>query len=183
VPPRFGETGIFFSRSPETAAYFAGLLGTECERYSPGLLVLNRGSLIQRYRLDPSRYDEGSDRDEREEVIWNRTVNIRRHLLGVIRDADVTSIIGPPKHRYLPSDFLSWSLKRRSAFNRSACRAGDKLVQGGRAKVRKMIIAERKRRSMQNARLPIRPILWKSAEPPNRSKLAQKNANLRVRKT
>ena len=46
VPPLSGETGIFFSRSPETAAYFASLLQTKASRYSPGVLVLNRRSLI-----------------------------------------------------------------------------------------------------------------------------------------
>ena len=46
VPPLSGEPGIFLSRSPETAAYFASLLGTEANQCSPGVLVFNRRSLI-----------------------------------------------------------------------------------------------------------------------------------------
>ena len=155
VPPLNGETAIFLSRSPETAAYFASFLGSKADQFSAGVLVLDRRSLVQSYCLEPSRYDEESDQDEREEVIWNRIVNIRRHLLGVVSDADVTSILGLPKHRYLPPKFLSWSLARRSAFNRSACRAGDRLVRKGRARVREIIIRERKPLRMENARLPI----------------------------
>ena len=34
------------------------------------VLVLNRRSLTQSYRLEPHRYDAESDQDEREEVIW-----------------------------------------------------------------------------------------------------------------
>jgi hypothetical protein len=58
APPLSGERGIFLSRSPETAAYFASLSGIEADRYSPGVLVLNRRSLTQSYRLVPRRYDE-----------------------------------------------------------------------------------------------------------------------------
>jgi hypothetical protein len=144
VPPLNAETGIFLSRSPETAAYFASFLQTEANRYSPGVLVLNRRSLTQSYRLEPHRYDQESDQDEREEVIWNRIVNVRRHLLGAVSDADVTKLLGPPKHRYLPERFLSWSQARRSAFNRSALQAGDRLIRKGRAKVREIIIREQK---------------------------------------
>jgi len=143
VPPSAGETGIFLSRSPEVAAYFASLLQTEADRYSPGVLVLNRRSLTQSYRLEPYRYNIGSERDERDEAIWNRVVNVRRHLLGVVRDADVSSILGPPKYRYLPPTFISWSLARRSAFSRKAVEAGTKLVRKGRARVREIIIGQR----------------------------------------
>jgi hypothetical protein len=158
VPPLSGETGIFFSRSPETAAYFASLLQSKASRYSPGVLVLNRRSLTQSYRLEPHRYDAESDQDEREEVIWNRIVNVRRHLLGVVSDGDVTKILGPPTHRYLPPRFLSWSRARRSDFKRNALEAGDKLIRDGRARVREIIIRERKQLSMANARLPAAPI-------------------------
>jgi hypothetical protein len=151
VPPLSGETGIFFSRSPETAAYFASLLQTKVSRYSPGVLVLNRRSLIQNYRLEPSRYDPESNQDEREEVIWNRVVNVRRHLMGVVSDADVTKILGSPKHKYLPPKFLSWSQSRRAAFNRKAVEAGSRLIRKGRARVREIIIRERKQLSMECA--------------------------------
>ena len=89
IPPLNGEPGIFLSRSPEAAAYFASLLQTQASGYSPGVLVLNRRSLTQSYRLEPSRYDVDSDQDEREEVVWDRIINVRRHLLGVVWDADV----------------------------------------------------------------------------------------------
>ena len=178
VPPLTGECGIFLSRSPETAAYFASSLQTEANRYSPGVLVLNRRSLTQSYRLEPHRYDETSDQDEREEVIWGRIVNVRRHLLGVVSNAEVTSILGPPKHRYLPSKFLSWSQARRSTFNRKAVEAGNRLIRKGRAKVRDIIFRERKQLSMQNARSPLapaavpqrRPIKLPRAPPRRRSK-------------
>ena len=157
MPPMNGETAIFLSRSPETAAYFASLLGYEADRLSAGILVLNRRSLTQSYRLDLSRYDEDSDRDEREEVIWGRIVNVRRHLLGVVRESDVTAILGPAKHRYLPSKYLSWPRAKRSAFHREQRKAGDKLVRDGRASVRDLIVRERKQRSAENARLQVAP--------------------------
>jgi hypothetical protein len=153
LPPLNGEPGIFLSRSPEAAAYFASLLQTQASGYSPGVLVLNRRSLTQSYRLEPSRYDEDSDQDEREEVVWNRIINVRRHLLGVVRDAEVTAILGSTKNRYLPPTFLRWSLSRRRAFNQKAVEAGDKLVRDGRARVREIIISERKKLSTTNARL------------------------------
>jgi hypothetical protein len=73
--------GVSFSRSPEVAAYFAHLIGTEGDRYSPALLVLDRSSLIQAYRLEPCRYMETVQADEREETVYGRTINFRRHLL------------------------------------------------------------------------------------------------------
>jgi hypothetical protein len=150
VPSTIGEMGVFFSRSPETAAYFATILGYKEEHLSPGILILDRNSLAQSYRIEPNRYDVFDDRDEREEVVWRRIVSFRRHLLGVVRDADVTSKLGPPKHAYLPEDFLSWSKKRRSNFDKAAWIAGGKLVAQGRANVRRAIIAERRERSSRS---------------------------------
>src|SRR5207248_11385932 len=83
---------ISFSRSPEVAAYFAHLQGDPW--WLPALLVLNRSSLIQTYRLDPWRYGEDWV-DEQEEVVWGRTINFRRHLLGVVTESDVNKILGP----------------------------------------------------------------------------------------
>src|ERR1700744_1859358 len=57
---------VSFSRSAEVAAYFALLLGDGIIRWTPAVLVLDRSSLIQTYRLDPWRYDEDWD-DEQEE--------------------------------------------------------------------------------------------------------------------
>ena len=107
---------ISFSRSPEVAAYFAHLPDDRFIRWTPAVLVLARSSLTQTYRLDPWRYDEDWD-DEQEEVVWGRTINFRRHLLGVVRDSDVTNVLDP--------------------------REGD-LSRKGRARIREMIIGERK---------------------------------------
>jgi hypothetical protein len=148
ICPDWGDRAICFSRSPETAAYFALLLLTEDERQTPAVLVLDRRSLAQTYRLEPFHDDcFVADRDEREERILNRNISFRRHLVGAVRDADVTKILGPAKHLYLPRDFLSWSKKKASGFNREKWVAGDRLVREGRARVRSIIIEERKRRS------------------------------------
>jgi len=143
LPPPGGERGIFLSRSPETAAYFASLFEFDGSHSSPGVLVLNRRSLTQSYSLKPRRYDQEREQDEREEVIWGRMVNIRRHLLGVVGDSDVTAILGPPKHTCLPSTYFSWPQEQRSAFYRKQREAGHKIVRDGRARVREIIIGER----------------------------------------
>jgi hypothetical protein len=69
IPPLLGERAICFSRSAEVAAYFACLPGDASERRSPGILVLNRSSLACSYKIEASRYDEKSSRNEREEII------------------------------------------------------------------------------------------------------------------
>jgi hypothetical protein len=72
IPPDWGDRAICLTRSPETAAYFALMLGKEVDQWSGAVLVLNRGSLSQRYRLEPCRYeDDEDDRDEREERIMD----------------------------------------------------------------------------------------------------------------
>ena len=157
-PTPQAEFGVFFSRSPEAAARFSCLLG-EANQYSPGMLVLNRSSLIQNYALHPSRYDEGSDIDEREEVIWNRAVDIARHLLGHVSDAEVTSILGPP--RYVPFNFSSWPIKAQETFIARSYKAGHRLVHDGRAKVRAAIVREQKQLALQNARSPVRPTTFR----------------------
>ena len=67
--PDGGDRSIFFSRSPETAAYWANMIGREIDQFCGGILILNRTSLVQNYRLEPSRYAEEWD-DEREESVW-----------------------------------------------------------------------------------------------------------------
>jgi hypothetical protein len=62
LPSPIGDTAVFFSRSPEIAV---GL-----RQFSGGVLVLNRASIVQSYRLLPSRYTEDWH-DEREESVWN----------------------------------------------------------------------------------------------------------------
>jgi hypothetical protein len=87
IPADRAESGVFFTRSAEVAADFACLMGEKSEQRSPGVLVLDRNSLRHRYRLQPNRYDQFHDRNEREEAVWGRRVNFRRHLLGVVSDA------------------------------------------------------------------------------------------------
>jgi hypothetical protein len=156
-----GNEAISFSRSPEVAAHFALLLSDWSVRWVSALLVLNRSSLIQAYRLDPWRYDEVDD--EQEEVCWGRTINFRRHLLGVVTESEVNKILGPRKHTFYPRGYSKWPQAKRSAFFRSEFE-GEKLARAGRARVRDIIIRERKL-SMQNARLPAAKIV----EPPRRA--------------
>jgi hypothetical protein len=131
-----GNGAVSLSRSPEVAAHFALLPDDGIVRWSPAVLVLNRSSLVHTYRLEPWRYGEDWN-DEQEEVIWGRTINFRRHLLGVVREADLTKIVGAAKRTY-----------------REELKAVDKLVRDGRARVRDLIFSERKKRSIENARLP-----------------------------
>lgn len=146
VPPLESEVGVFFSRSAEVAAYFACFLGDKEDHLSAGVLVLDRNSLARSYRIAPNRYDELSDRNEREEAIWYRIVNIRRHLLGVVREADVTAILGPPKQPYLPRNFINWTQARRDAFHHRRTRVGYNFVHKGRTEVRDVIIREQEQR-------------------------------------
>jgi hypothetical protein len=159
---------VSFSRSPEVAAYFAHLMSTENNHYSPALLVLDRNSLRQVYRLEATRYDEEWD-DEREEVIWGRTINFRRHLLGVVREADVSKVLGPPKHRFVPH---GWSCSKWQAYLCESHRSGERLVREGRARVRDIIIEERKRLNWENARSPVATAV--TSVPPNRRPEAQR---------
>lgn len=131
-----GNGAVSLTRSPEVAAYFALLPGDGIVRWSPAVLVLNRSSLVQTYRLQPWRYGEDWD-DEQEEVIWGRTVTFRRHLLGVVREADLTKALASPKQTY-----------------REELKAGAKLVRDGRAKVRDVIVSERRQRSAAYVGLP-----------------------------
>jgi hypothetical protein len=143
--------GVCFSRSLEVAAYFAHLMGRERDRWSPAVLVLDRSSLIQAYRLEPCRYSEMLEADEREEVC-GRTINFRRHLLGVVREADVSKILGPPKLKFFPR---TWSSSKCTAFRRESLKLGERFVGEGRARVRDIIVRERKQ--LSNARSPVAP--------------------------
>ena len=143
IPSDSGECAVFFSRSPEVAAYFACLRGEKAERRSPGILILDRRSLRQGYRLEPNRYDPFYGHNEREEAVWGRTVSFRRHLLGVVTEATVAQILGPPEWPYLPREFVRWSEARRRKFNERQLASGRKFVAEGRAAVRDLIVQER----------------------------------------
>ena len=92
LPNSSNGSAICFTRSPETAAYFALLQGGPPDGFFGAVLVLNRRTLSQQYRLEPFHscdWDENEySRDEREERIWGRTVNFRRHLIGAVTEAD-----------------------------------------------------------------------------------------------
>ena len=139
IPPKIGEQAIFFTRSAETAAYWALLVGFDWEKRSAGILVLDRRTLSHNYRIRPSRYDLTSERDEREESLWGRIIDFRKHLLGVVSEADVARVLGPPRVRYLPPSFKSWSTKKRTAFFKPSYDAGDELVRVGREQIRDRI--------------------------------------------
>jgi hypothetical protein len=139
IPPKIGEQAIFFTRSAETAAYWALLVGFDWEKRSAGILVLDRRTLSHNYRIRPSRYDLTSERDEREESLWGRIIDFRKHLLGVVSEADVARVLGPPRVRYLPASFESWSTKKRTAFFKPSYDAGDELVRVGREQIRDRI--------------------------------------------
>jgi hypothetical protein len=138
---------ISFSRSPEVAAYFALLIGDWSVRWVPAVLVLNRSSLIQTYRLDPWRYGEDWV-DEQEEVVRGRTINFRRHLLGVVRESDVINVLDPLEAE---------------------------LSQKGRARIREIIIGERKKLSTESARLLTAPPARRGIKPSKRT-LLQRNS-------
>jgi hypothetical protein len=153
LPSDFGDTAVFFTRSPEVAAYWASMMGREIDQFCGGILVLNRTSLVQNCRLQPSRYTEEWD-DEREESIWDRPIDIRRHLLGVVRQADVNAILGPPRHRFFPNGFFGWSDRKRQLFWKEEARLALELVREGRAKVREIIVQQRETDASDRRVLP-----------------------------
>jgi hypothetical protein len=145
VPANIETTAVFFTRSPEIAAYWANMMGREIDQFSEGILILNRTSLVQNYRLEPSRHAEDWKYDERKESAWGRSINIRRHLLGVVRPADVDAIVGPRRHRYFPKGYFDWSRRKRQLFWKDEKRLAREIVREGRAKVRKIIVQQRQR--------------------------------------
>jgi hypothetical protein len=117
------------------------MIGEKIDQFCGGILVLNRASLGQNYRLEPSRYTEEWD-DEREESVWDRSINIRRHLLGVVRRGDVDAILGPPRHPVLPNGFYGWSDRKKQLFWKEEKQRGLEIVREGRAKVRETIVQQ-----------------------------------------
>ena len=142
-PAASGDPAIFFTRSPEVAAYWAAMLEGERDQSSGGILILNRASLAHNYCLVPSRYAEDWEYDEREESVWCRSINIRRHLLGVVRQADVDAILGQPRYRAFPNGYFGWSDRKQQALKEEK-RLAREIVREGRAKVRKIIVQQRR---------------------------------------
>ncbi|PSC05973.1 hypothetical protein SLNSH_06250 [Alsobacter soli] len=86
-----GFPGVFLTRSVDVAAHFALMEGRDDAEPLGCILVLNRRTLKQRYRLEPR--DEGWWDDlggrpngitECEEAVWATITDLSRHLLGVI---------------------------------------------------------------------------------------------------
>jgi hypothetical protein len=67
ICPDWDDCAICFSRSPETAAYFANLRMDDADRESRAVLVLDRRSLVQTYRLEPFR-DDWTEYDQDEHL-------------------------------------------------------------------------------------------------------------------
>ena len=84
-----GEPGVFFTRSPETAAYFA-LLERDNDEGRGAILIFDRQSLRCRYRIEPWHDefwdDETGRRDEMEERVWSNVTDVGRHLIGLITE-------------------------------------------------------------------------------------------------
>ena len=138
------------------------------------MLVLDRSSLIRNYRLDPWRYDEVED--EQEEVCWGQTINLRKHLLGVVTESDVNKVLGLRKRAFLPRGYSNWSQAKRSAFFQSEFE-GEKLARAAGARVRDIIIRERKQLSMQNARSPAGPTARTAPQPTKVPRVQGRNAH------
>jgi len=140
-PAASGDPAIFFTRSPEVAAYWAAMLEGERDQSSGGILILNRASLAHNYCLVPSRYAEDWEYDEREESVWRRPINIRRHLLGVVRQADVDAILGPPRYHFFSGRIPRLVGPKTTSVLEEARRAME-FVCEGRAKVRETIVRQ-----------------------------------------
>jgi hypothetical protein len=143
LPAGTRDPAVFFTRSREVAAYWAGMLGREMDQFCGGILILNRTTLANSYRLEPSSEAEVWKYDEREEKVLGRSINIRRHLLGVVRQSDVDAILGPPRHRFFPDGYLGWSDREQQAFWREEARLARQIIRKGRTKVRAIIIQQR----------------------------------------
>jgi len=77
-----------------------------------------------------------------------RTVSFRRHLLGVVREADVARVLGTLERTY-----------------GEELREGDRFVRDGRARVRDLIVSERKQRGAENARMPAQTVARVTRKP------------------
>ncbi|WP_136615037.1 hypothetical protein [Bradyrhizobium sacchari] len=129
LPSTIGDIAVFFTRSPEVAAYWADMVD---DNINSGILVLNRQTLCQSHRLQPSRYTEDWN-DEREEAVWGRRINFRRHLLGIVRPADADAVIGR----------LSLSGAVKVSREQTTKRLAMSLARQGRTRVREVIVRQR----------------------------------------
>jgi hypothetical protein len=126
--PPVPDNAVFFSRSPEIAAYWALRMGEERDNFYGGVLVLDRDSLKQIYRIELTRYAEDWE-DEREESIWCRPVNFRRHLLGIVSEEDVIRVVGPPTRRFYPNEYYCWPEEKQRVFLRDWASGERRLIK------------------------------------------------------
>ena len=98
------------------------------DQFCGGVLILNRASLVQNYCLEPSRYAEDWKYDEREKNVLGRSMNIRRHLLGVVRQTDVDAILGPPRHPVFPDGYFGWPDRKLKWFWKEERRLAQEIV-------------------------------------------------------
>lgn len=83
-----GEPTVSFTRSPETAAYWA-LLQRNYDEGHGAILIFDRQSLRCRYSIEPYHDvicdDEMGRNDEAEERIWRRhVIDVGKHLIGIV---------------------------------------------------------------------------------------------------
>jgi hypothetical protein len=85
-----GDPGVFFTRSPEIAAYWA-LMDRESDEGWGAILIFDRQSLRCRYRVEPWHNpfcdDKAGRTDEMEERIRESVTDVGRHLIGYVTEA------------------------------------------------------------------------------------------------
>lgn len=85
--PEVGVDAVFFTRSPEVAAYWA-LLKRDDDEGRGSILVCDRQSLASRYKIkcNPQVYwhSDTTFHDEAEEQIFDNVTKIGDHLIGIV---------------------------------------------------------------------------------------------------
>jgi hypothetical protein len=85
----FPSDAVSFTRSPEEAAYWA-LLDRDDDEGRGAILIFDRQSLHQRYKIEPYHdtiWDDAKRcRDEAEEAICNDVVNVGKYLIGFVSE-------------------------------------------------------------------------------------------------
>jgi hypothetical protein len=130
MPADMAEQAVFFSRSPEVAAYFACLMDEKEERSAAGVLNLGArcGGVTVSSLIGMIIF-----------MIETSARNFRCHLVGVVSEANVSEHLGPPKRKYLPRGFASRPAPQRREFNKRHLASERKLVADGRAAGRRLL--------------------------------------------
>jgi hypothetical protein len=86
-----GDPAVCFTRCPNEAARWAGLKSDGDGQ--PAILIFDRRSLANRYRIEPYCDDpqksDPSRRDEMEERVWCTDIDISAHLIGHVSEEKV----------------------------------------------------------------------------------------------